>query len=359
MSAQLKTVDVGGASRTFRTATLADCRECGPRWLVQGLIEQPSVAVVTSEPGLGKTFLLMDLALHVAAGREWFRRKVDKGVVLYVAAEAAESVKRRAALARRVKFGGAALPVEIVLEPALLGDELHSAADREALEHLIDDVARRHHAPVVLVIIDTVAASMGSGNENLDGMQRLTGAANMLAARMSLAVILNHHPNAAGGALRGHGSLLGTVSHAFRIAAKGDARVLTGFKQRDAEGGALLAYRLQVYDLETPDNFGDRSTSCVIEPAEMPADDGDDEKTQQTRLTLAAREAFGSSIGTPVRFGAILDHCRSACDFLADKSPEATRKAVGRALRALEAAGVIKRCEIPRGTYRLVDGSRQ
>ena len=96
--------DLRARERTFRHVKLSECVERGPRWLIQGLIEQGAVTAVTGEPGSGKTFLLVDLALHVASGRSWFGRKVEKGVVIYIAAEAAESTQRRAALVRRVKF---------------------------------------------------------------------------------------------------------------------------------------------------------------------------------------------------------------------------------------------------------------
>jgi len=362
MSAQPRDVVVKLApERAFRRVKLDECAERGPVWLVQGLIEQGAVTAVTGEPGSAKSFLLVDMALHVAANRDWFGRKVERGAVLYIASEAAESVQRRAALARRVKFGNETLPVEIVTEPVLLGDEIHSATDREALERLIDSVAADYHLPVALVILDTIAASMGTGNENLDGMQRLVGAANMLAARTGVAVILNHHPNAGGGTLRGHSSLRGTVSHGFQIEVKGDVRIFTAFKQRDAESGRLFAYRLGVYDLEKPDNFGDRATSCVIEAAEIPADDGKTDDHDNTKLLLAVQAIFTekASAGGLLRFGEIFDHCTAACDFLVDKSADASRKALGRALKTLSEAGVIERCELPRGHYRMLQGARK
>jgi hypothetical protein len=347
--------------RTFRTVNLAECVERGPQWAVQGLIEQGAVAAVSGEPGSGKSFLLVDLALHVAAGRDWFGRKVQPGAVLYVAAEASESVLRRAALVRRVKFDDIALPVKIITEPALLGDETYSAMDRAALETLMAFTSVEFGKPVALVIVDTIAASMGTGNENLDGMQRLVAAANALAAGAGASVVLNHHPNATGGTLRGHSSLRGTVSHALLIEAVGDLRTVSAWKQRDAEAGRLFAYRLAVHDLGQPDNFGDRATSCVIEPAEIPDDDhaGADDR-QQTRLAVTIREVFTAKAptGAPLRFGEIAEACRERCDFLSDKSPDACRKAISRAVRTLTDAAVLMRCELPRGSYRLAEGHR-
>jgi hypothetical protein len=256
---------------------------------------------------------------------------------------------------RRVKFDNADLPMLIVTEPALLGDEIHCATDLGALERLAERAATDCAAPVVLVIVDTIAASMGSGNENLDGMQRLVGAANMLAARAGVAVVLNHHPNSTGGSLRGHSSLRGTVSHGFEIKVQGDVRVLTGFKQRDAQSGRLLAYRLAVHDLGTTDNFGDRATSCVVAECDAPEDDGQADKSEQTLLALAIPKVFRERApsGAVLRFGEVLDALRGQLPFLSEKPADAARKATGRALKRLEEAGVIKRCEVPRSSYRL------
>lgn len=361
LGVQMPKAKAPAEERRLRTVTLDECEERGPAWLVQNLIEQATVAAVTGEPGSAKTFLLIDLALHVAAGKTWFGRKVQQGAVIYVAAEAASSVRRRAALAHRVKFlekqpppqpPPPPLPLRIVTEPALLGDERQSVRDRVALEKLIDDVAAEFREPVVLLIVDTIAASMGNGNENLDGMQRLVAAANLIAATTDITVLLNHHPNTSGGTLRGHSSLRGTVSHGFQIEVKGEVRVVNAFKQRDAAAGRLFAYRLDVHELGEKDNFGDPATSCVVQTADIPETDTRDDH-EQTRLTLAVVEVLARGNGCPVRFGDILDAAQGACGFLQGKTEEATRKAVSRALRALTEAGVASRCEAPRGHYRL------
>jgi hypothetical protein len=348
--------------RTFRTVNISKCVESGPGWLVQGLIEQGAVSAISGPPGSGKSFLLVDLAGHVASGRSWFGRKVLKGAVIYIAAESSTSTERRAALARRVKFGPVELPLKIVQEPVLLGDDVVSASHRHALESLVADTTAEFGLPVVLIIFDTVAASMGNGDENLAGMQRLVGAANLLAVNTRAAVVLNHHPSAGGNALRGHGSLLGTVSHAFQIELKGDVRAVKAFKQRDAASGPLFAYRLRAYDLGTPDNFGDRATSCVVEQTDISNEEGGrSESSESTRLQLAVREGFaakGASVET-MRFADILTACQQRCEFLEFKSAETIRKAVARAINTLIAAGVVIPCSVSRGAYRLAGRERQ
>ena len=42
-----------------------------PEWLIEGLLEQDTLAMCFGASGSGKTFLVLDLALCVATGRTW------------------------------------------------------------------------------------------------------------------------------------------------------------------------------------------------------------------------------------------------------------------------------------------------
>lgn len=342
----------------FKFEAMQDFDERGPQWIVQGLIESQSVTAISGDPGGGKTFMLIDLALHVAAGKPWFGHKVKPGAVLYIAAEAPESVKRRSKLAARIKFNEEELPYRIQTEAALLGDDRWSARHTERAIATARAVEAELSQQVVLIIIDTVAASMGGGNENLDGMQRLTSVSNRIATETQCAVVLNHHPNRAGEALRGHGSLRGTISHGFEILTNGETRVLNAIKQRDARAGRLLAYRLEVHTLQGKDNFGDLATSCVVIPAELPDESTKDSKLAGTTLkalfalkhaqsTKARRPDNADMIGIPagIRPVTILAWVDTYLELYPNpdhKDPRAAaRKACDRARRDLAAEGLI------------------
>jgi hypothetical protein len=342
----------------FELVAMKDFKEQGPQWIVQGLIESQSVTAVSGDPGGGKTFLLIDLGLHVAAGQPWFGHKVKSGAVLYIAAEAPESVKRRSKLATRIKFEGQDLPYRVQIEAALLGDDRWSENHTERVIATARAVEAELSLELVLIIIDTVAASMGSGNENLDGMQRLTSVSNRIATETQCAVILNHHPNRAGDALRGHGSLRGTISHGFEIVTMGETRVLNAIKQRDARTGRLLAYTLEVHTLLGKDNFGDAATSCVVMPAEVPDESTNDSKIAGTTLkalsalklaqsTKARRPDNADLIGIPTGIRPVTTLAWVDTYLESNPAPNlkdpraAARKACDRARRDLEAEGLI------------------
>jgi AAA domain len=58
-----------------------------PEWLIDALIPRNALVVLYGEPGIGKTFLALDWAMSVAAGRTWLGRTVQQGHVLYLAFE--------------------------------------------------------------------------------------------------------------------------------------------------------------------------------------------------------------------------------------------------------------------------------
>jgi RecA-family ATPase len=56
-------------------------------WLVHGLLGQGEASAVYGQPGCGKSVLVEDMALHIAAGRDWLGRPGRRGAVVYVALE--------------------------------------------------------------------------------------------------------------------------------------------------------------------------------------------------------------------------------------------------------------------------------
>jgi DNA-binding HxlR family transcriptional regulator len=99
----------------------------------------------------------------------------------------------------------------------------------------------------------------------------------------------------------------------------------------------------------------------VVEECEVPVEESQTDDREKTQLMLAIREVFADKApgGTVLRFSEILEATKARCAFLAEKTADAAKKAVSRALKTLETARVVERCLIPRGTYRLTQETRQ
>jgi len=66
-----------------------------PDWLLRGMLERDTFALVFGDPGTGKSFLAIDWACRVATGTPWRGHAVQGGTVVYVAGEGQQGFGRR------------------------------------------------------------------------------------------------------------------------------------------------------------------------------------------------------------------------------------------------------------------------
>ena len=227
------------------------------RYLVKGWLDRTSLSVVFGPSNVGKSFFVLDLANHVASGNSWNGRLVRPGTVFYVVAEGARSFQNRlAALA-----DGASENLHIIFTAL---DLCMDVSDAMALGRLLQEGAATW-GPPALVVIDTLARSLGGGDENSGpDMGRLIDHLGVLQEMTGAHVLLVHHTgkDTERGA-RGHSSLRAAVDTEIEISRSGDESVVKTKKQRDLEGGGRLAFTLETVVLGTDDD-GDEVTSCCV-----------------------------------------------------------------------------------------------
>lgn len=233
------------------------------RSLVKGLLNAAAVALIFGESGCGKTFFTLDLALHIAGGLDWFGRRITRGRVVYVAAEAGRSIRNRvAAFAQERCSDQSEIDFAAVVSPV---DLCHLGKS--------DDVARLIAAigSAQLVVIDTVSRALAGGNENApDDMGAFVNALDLIRDKLGCAIIAVHHigKDASRGG-RGHSLLHCAVDTEIEVQRReGDVCVATVTKQRDGPSGGEIAFKLRQVELGE-DQDGDPVTSCVTEPSDF------------------------------------------------------------------------------------------
>src|SRR5262249_52147978 len=120
------------------------------------------IGIVWGAPGSRKTFMVLDLALCVAADLAWLGRRVEPGLVIYIAAEAGNTIRQRIA-AWKIEHGYQCRELPFAIVPHAV-DLCHATGECDALIEKILEVAGQ--TKVALVVIDTVNRSLGGGNEN-------------------------------------------------------------------------------------------------------------------------------------------------------------------------------------------------
>jgi len=228
------------------------------QYLVKGWLEKGSLTVVFGPSNVGKSFLAVDLAHNISKGRKWGDCRVNKGNVLYIAAEGGASFPNRISALDEPEFWVLTAPITFA------GKASDAVPLIEMMQHL-----SLQHGKYDLIIVDTLSRVMGDGDENtapdiadliknLDQLRDATGANVMLV----------HHTgkDLARGA-RGHSSLRAAIDTEIELTRDDEGMITAEItKQRDGPTGVKFNYMLRQVELGK-DQDGDPVTTCLVEPA--------------------------------------------------------------------------------------------
>lgn len=240
---------------------------------VEDVLCEEQFSVIYGESNCGKTFFMLDLAMHVALGREWRGKQVSQGAVIYAALEGGHGTRNRIVAFREHFCINESIPLAVIpstinfLDPQ--GDVLTLVAAIAKAQAKLGNVK--------LIVIDTLARAISGGDENSSvDMGRLVANADYIRAVTGAHIAFIHHSgkDAVKGA-RGHSSLRAAVDTEIEISRPDEKSPSTIkiVKQREMEMIEEMAFRLERVVLGK--NQRDKEvTSCVVMPAEL---------TEQTR----------------------------------------------------------------------------
>jgi hypothetical protein len=235
---------------------------------VENLLCENQFSVIYGESNCGKTFFMMDLAMHVALGRDWRGREVEQGGVIYAALEGGQNTRNRVVAFR--KHYGVTDPIPLAIIPSSL-NLLDPEGDIHSLVESIWE-AKERIGNIKMVIIDTLSRAMSGGDENSSmDMGQLIINADAIRAVTGAHISFVHHcgKDAVKGA-RGHSSLRAAVDTEIEISRDDDKSPskIKVVKQREMETGDELFFGLSSVELGT-NQRGKPITSCVVLPADV------------------------------------------------------------------------------------------
>lgn len=226
-------------------------------WTIKGIVPAESVGLIFGGSGTFKSFIALDMALHVAHGLPWLGRKTVEGPVLYLAAEGGTGLWRRIDAwhrARRLKWQDA--PMYVIPVPVDLM--------RDAI--LVTDAALKTGITPVLAVIDTLSQTfMGEENSAAEVSGYLAEIGLMLRATWQAAIAVVHHSgHQATERPRGSSALRANVDWMFGVFRdnKEMLATLTCEKQKDGEPFSDASFALAALELGR-DADGDPITSLV------------------------------------------------------------------------------------------------
>lgn len=315
----------------YQLADQLDLNEVdGDDELVEGVIGRNAMGVLYGDSNTGKTFVAIDMGCAIARGIAWMGRRVEKGMVVYLATESPASVRTR--LRAYQKHHRCRVPDFVVVTTPV--NLFRSSADTNAVIKLIRDLESEHGVKCELIIGDTLARMAAGANENSgDDMTLVLENLDRIRTEVKASVLPIHHTgkDAAKG-MRGWSGMRAAIDTELEVTADSTGiGTLEVTKQRDMPGkGSRIGYRLQVIPLGRG-KWGKDRTSCVVEPIEAPASTQRANKRlgETQRAVLATLAVAGKDLRT-----------REICDLLAAQG--INRKSVFNAIDRLRDLALVE-----------------
>lgn len=300
-------------------------------YLVKGLLDNGSVSVVFGQSNSGKTFLALDLALHITLGRNWCNRKVRQGAVVYIAAEGGVGLEERLTAFKKHHQLSEWPPFFLI--PSSV-DLCNSESDIEKLVEEINNIP-----DVVLIVVDTLSRALSGGDENSStDMGSLIANADRLKEDCNAHVMFIHHSGKdANKGARGHSLLRAAVDTEIKVE-QGEGKTITAevTKQRNGKTEVKHGFLLTSVLLGT-DEDGDIVESCVLYPTEL--------STRKRKLSPQRTKAVDlmrqlQEENAPITLDAFKSELKKAGITKTDK-PDNVRRTIAQLISGLKNDGAI------------------
>jgi hypothetical protein len=228
--------------------------------IVRELVPRRAFGEVHAESAGGKTAILIDLCLHIAAGIEYRGRRTERQPVVFVAFEGQGGIDNR--------VYAAALEIGIADAPFALIKIATSFKDPEVAKKVADiagRLMRNFGGDCPVIVVDTYTAALGSGASDCDPRDVTAFIANVQQHLLTAcSVVLTHHfgkdPSRGG---RGWSGLRAALDFELEIDQDGDLRTMRLTKSRDgSDRQPVLCYRFRGREIGR--NLYDEPVTAVV-----------------------------------------------------------------------------------------------
>lgn len=232
------------------------CERPRPNDFLEGLLYDNLLSIWYGAPKSGKSFLLLDLASHIANGEPWANLAVERRNVLIIPLEG-EGLLRDRIRAWEI-HNVRSCPVIFSPFP------LHLISDEQRISEIIS-YCQEHR--IGLIIIDTLARAMRGGNENdFSDMSRALAGADKIRMATGAHVMLVHHTTKDGKSARGHSDLIGNPDLLVEIskpASSDEYRKATVTANRHGPEGMSLQFAIKSVETDIRNKRGSQVRSGV------------------------------------------------------------------------------------------------
>jgi len=310
--------------------------------LIDKILYPESTAFLVAAPGVGKSFLALDMGLSIAANIPWQGRETLAGGVFYICLEGRIGMSKRV-LAWLKAHGLEGKPLPFYLASGAI-DLVNSPAHAQWINEEIQSIEAISGTTIRLIVVDTLNRAFGGGDENgpKDAGRFLANLDRIRAGLKATTLILHHHGKDEGKGARGHSSFKGAADAEYVLTAlsKGVLKLKTT-KQKDIESESDIFLELKPVSLGKDAN-GREISSAVLASAN--AFEVVEERPKLSRNPAKAFETLKGLAKDPAKPVSIDDWKQAFWETHFPKASPSTKKsAFARAIESLDASGHIKK----------------
>lgn len=274
----------------------ADAADDSPNDQVQGIIPSVGVGQMIGASGAGKSFVALDICAHIALGKEYHGRKVNKGRALYICAEGARGFKKRL---RAWKQHHGVESFDDGLKLLTVAANLFKPVQIGAL---IARVKVEMQSATCVVFDTRWRNAQGSEENSASDQATIFGSADALARRLNaFTLLIAHTGHGDQTRARGSSAQYAACDTELTVERRDDVCIVKISKAKDQEGGEELAFKSRVIDLGE-NAHGEHESSLVlvpVAPSEMP------KSSKQQRPKGARENVVYDSLKTLAPFGTV------------------------------------------------------
>lgn len=162
---------------------------------IKDILPSTGVSLLVAPSGTGKTYLLIDLANHIARGMEWNKRQTKSGQVLFIYLEGKLGLKPREKAWRTFHDMGMTDNIDYMSVP------MDFMKDHQYIDAVIEELQQEKGVPYSLIIVDTFSnVTRGVDQNKQELVTMVLEVFHLIADKWQTQVLVTHHTNKQGSA---------------------------------------------------------------------------------------------------------------------------------------------------------------